>query len=60
MYKKFQTDASTKSKGSMFSRIYQNYVLRQSVNFLTIILIEALYLSVTLIVQSNGPYEAFV
>ena len=60
MYKKFQTDVSVKSKGSICSHIYQNYALHQSINFLTIILIEALYFSVTLIVQSNGPYEAFV
>lgn len=60
LYKKFQTEESTKNKGSVFSHIYQNYVLRQSVNFLTVILIEGLYLSVTMIVKSNGPFEAFV
>lgn len=60
LYKKLQTEQSTKEKPSMFSYLYQNYVLRQGINFLTIILIQGMYFSVTAIVQSQGPYEAFV
>jgi hypothetical protein len=52
-----QTD---KSKGSIFSYIYQNYVLRQSVNFLTIILIEGLYSLTKAFVHFDGSYQTFV
>ena len=56
LYKKFQTDP----KKGLFSYLNKNYVLRQSVNFTTTILIEILYMVVTVIAQNEGPYSAFV
>ncbi len=45
---------------TFFKPLDKNYVLRQGVNFATIILIEGLYFGVTLIAKSSDPYETFV
>ena len=55
-----ESSTTTKSKGSVFSYVYQNYVLRQSVNFLTVILIEGLYSMTKAFVKFEGPYQTFV
>ncbi len=56
VFKKSQTNSAQ----SFFKPLDRNYVLRQGVNFITIILIEGLYFGVTLIAQSSDPYETFV
>ena len=56
VFKKSQTSSTQ----SFFKPLDRNYVLRQTVNFLTIILIEGLYFGVTVIAQSSDPYETFV
>lgn len=50
----------TQTTQSFFKPLDKNYVLRQSVNFVTIILIEGLYFGVTSIAQSSDPYDTFV
>jgi hypothetical protein len=56
IFKKSQTGSGL----SFFKPIDRNYVLRQAVNFVTIILIEGMYFGMTMIAQSSDPYETFV
>ena len=60
LHNKFKSQDLSKESGSIFSYVYQNYVLRQSVNLITVIVIQTLYLAAKIILQEKGPYEAFV
>lgn len=60
LYSTFNDPKSDTSKGSVFCYIHKNYVLRQSINFLTVILIEALYSLTKGLVHFEGPYQTFV
>lgn len=58
--KKFNAEKSEEIKETGFCYIYKNYVLRQSINFLTIILIEGLYLLTKVMANSEGSYQTYV
>ena len=60
LHNTFDDEKSDKNKESVFCYIHGNYVLRQSINFLTVILIEGLYSLTKGLVHFEGPYQTFV
>ena len=47
------------TKRPLFSYLYKNYTLRQTVNFTIIIMIQLLYIVLQAIIQQSDPYQTF-
>jgi hypothetical protein len=58
IYKKFYNNSN--STLTISSHLYQNYTLRQVINFSTIIVIQIILFSVSMVIKNQGTYEAFV
>ena len=59
LYKKSESISPNSQRKPLFSYLYKNYLLRQSINFAVIVIIQLLYLLVVILASSEGIEKTF-